>query len=182
MVEHEVFESFPLQPEREFYYCQFKNIERQKIDLSDFEFVGCQFENCDLSMAKVEGTLLSDIQFTNCRMMGIDYSGCSKYMFAVSFINCNLNYSFFQKNDLTRTQFRGCQIREAQFNNSDLKSVNFIKCDLLDTAFDRCNLEQSDFTSALNYAFIPSENRVKGAKFSNPEVLGLLQHLTITIV
>jgi len=48
--------------------------------------------------------------------------------------------------------------------------------------FAHTNLEYADFTTSYNYSINPETNRIHKAKFSMPEVLGLLSHYDIQIV
>jgi uncharacterized protein YjbI with pentapeptide repeats len=93
-----------------------------------------------------------------------------------------LNYSLFFKNDLKNTVFKKCQLQEASFMECDLTAAKFIDCDLDKTIFDRVNLEKADFSTARNYSINPAINRVKKAKFSLPDVVGLLSYLDIVIL
>jgi hypothetical protein len=45
--------------------------------------------------------------------------------------------------------------------------------------FNQSNLEKVDFRTSKNYAIDPENNRIKRAKFSYPDVLGLLDKYDI---
>lgn len=166
----------------EFSECKFVNCDFSDVVFDNAEFTDCQFVSCNLAMAKFENTVLSQIHFINCKVMGVDFSKCSKFLFSVLFEGCILNYSLFYKNDLKNALFKKCQLQEASFMESDLTAVKFIDCDLDKTIFDRVNLEKADFSTARNYSINPAINKLKKAKFSLPDVVGLLSYLDIVIL
>ena len=55
------------------------------------------------------------------------------------------------------------------------------QCNLLNATFDNTNLEGADLTQSTNYAIDPERNKIKGAKFSLPEIVGLLTKYGIQI-
>lgn len=177
-----IFDRFePNEEDIEFSNSTFTNSNFSKLNLSSWEFVDCTFIDCDFSMAQFEHTVFTRIKFERCKMLGVDFSTCSKYAFSVNFDQCLLNYSIFVKNNLKNTLFNRCVIIEASFSETDLNSASFAECDLSGTNFSRCNLQGCDFRSASNYTIDPSENKIKSALFSYPGVLGLLQHYQIVV-
>ena len=182
MKKEQTFENYAIQQElTEFNYCIFKNTSFLKSNLRSFEFIDCTFISCDFSMANFDNIVLTRVKFIDCKMLGVDFSKCSKYSLSVTFDKCILNYCHFLKNNLKKTQFNECIIKEANFFETDLKEASFKQCDLTDSIFKQCNLEQCDFRSSRNYSFVPSENKIKKAKFSFPDVIGLLKHYNIII-
>jgi uncharacterized protein YjbI with pentapeptide repeats len=77
--------------------------------------------------------------------------------------------------------FKNCQLLETDFSESDLTASVFDNCDLSGATFDNTNIEKADFTTAFNFSIDPEINRIKKAKFSLPEVLGLLNKYDIVI-
>ena len=165
----------------EFSFITFTNSDFSKSNLRAYEFTDCIFSSCDFSMACFENILLTRVKFINCKLLGIDFGKCSKFGFSASFENCILNYCFFLRNNLKRTLFKNCILKEASFAEADLSSASFIECDLEGTVFEKCNLEGCDFRTAFNYSIIPSENRMKKAMFSYSGIPGLLKHYNIII-
>ena len=49
------------------------------------------------------------------------------------------------------------------------------------TTFSRCDLQRADFRMAEAYAINPADNRMKGARFSFPDVVALLEGTGIQI-
>jgi fluoroquinolone resistance protein len=175
---YDIFEGL----EHEFNDCFFQNSDFSGALFDGTELVDCTFSNCNLSMAKFENALLNKVKFISCKVMGVDFSKCSKFLFTVSFENCVLNYSIFQKNDLRNTMFKKCTLHEASFLETNLMSAKFVECELDRAIFDHSNLEKADFSTSRNYSFNPTINKMKNATFSMPDAVGLLSHLDINIV
>lgn len=165
----------------EFNCCTFRDCDFTNLFLAGTELIDCTFISCNLSMVRFENTILNQVKFINCKIVGADFGKCSAFLFHVSFEQCILNYSIFQKNDLKNTLFKNCQLWEAGFMESNLTGARFQECDLNNAVFEKNNLEKADFISSINYAIKPESNRLKKTKFALPEVLGLLKHLDIEI-
>ncbi len=71
---------------------------------------------------------------------------------------------------------------EVDFTECDLTAASFDNCDMLEATFDRTILEKADFRTAYHYSINPEVNRIKKAKFSLPEVTGLLNKYDIEII
>ena len=74
-----------------------------------------------------------------------------------------------------------CSLREVDFANADLSKADFHESNLEGAYFENTILERSDFRNALNYRFDPESNYIRGAKFSQPQVLALLAKHDIDI-
>lgn len=72
-------------------------------------------------------------------------------------------------------------MEEVDFTETDLSKSVFDQCNLNRALFYASKLERADFRTAYNYSFDPEENRLKGARFSSPAVLGLLAKYPIEI-
>ncbi len=182
--EDQVFEKFDFlntNGTNEFNNCTFKNGDFTGVKFDHQDFVDCTFSQCNLSVVKVDGTRFNNTRFLNCKIWGVDFSRCSKFLFSVAFEGASLNHSTFYKNELKKTIFKDCLLKEVSFIECNLNEAVFVNCDLQNAIFDRSNLEKADFTSARNYSFNPEINKIKKAKFSIPEVVGLLSHYDISI-
>ena len=179
----QVFEKYDISQglDHEFNDCTFRNCDFSNLQINSAELVDCKFESCNLAMLKLDNTVLNKVKFINCKILGVDFSKCSKFLFSISFENSILNYSLFHKNDLKSTVFNNCNLQEVSFLETNLTSAKFIECDLTSTVFDGTNLEKADFTTSRNYIINPETNRLKKARFSLPDVIGLLNHLDIEI-
>ena len=82
---------------------------------------------------------------------------------------------------MSKTSFLSCKMHGVDFSYCELNFAIFKACDLQDAIFEQTNLEKADFRTAKNYTIDPEKNRIKKAKFSMPEVVGLLAKFDIQI-
>ena len=82
---------------------------------------------------------------------------------------------------LKNALFSKCSIKEADFSQSQLNDSSFSNSDLMRSNFVGSNLSGCDFRGAINYVIDIESCNLKKAKFSSPEVLGLLSNLDILI-
>jgi uncharacterized protein YjbI with pentapeptide repeats len=132
-------------------------------------------------MAKLGKTVFRDIEFKECKLLGLNFEECSQLLFSVVFENCILNLSSFYKVILKKTRFSNCSIKEVDFTESDLTGSLFANCDFTKAKFDRTILQKVDLRTSYNYSIDPERNRIKKAKFSMAEVIGLLDKYDIEI-
>jgi uncharacterized protein YjbI with pentapeptide repeats len=72
-------------------------------------------------------------------------------------------------------------IRETHFAHANLSEARFSGSDLQGSTFHNTKLSKANFVGAINYSINPLTNSLKQARFSQPEVLTLLDHLGIVI-
>ena len=168
-------------PFPEYEGCEFLDCNFAKADLSEVNFIDCRFSGCNLGNAKLEGTGLKGVFFKDCKLIGLDFSACNDFLLDLGFDGRNLDFAYFHKKKLKKTKFVNCTIAEANFTESDLSQAVFDGCDLKRTVFQASQLRGADFRTARNYSIDPDKNAVKGAKFSYPDVLGLLDKFGIEI-
>ncbi|WP_439882217.1 pentapeptide repeat-containing protein [Pontibacter sp. MBLB2868] len=161
--------------------CTFSNCLFAHADLAGIAFIDCQFKNCDLSMANLQGTAFRDVAFEDCKLLGLHFEDCNNFLLSVSFKDCQLNLSSFFKLNLKGTQFTNCSLKEVDFNEANLTSALFSDCDLAEATFEFSVLVKSDLRTAYNYSIDPEKSQIRNAKFSLPEVLGLLSKYDIDI-
>jgi uncharacterized protein YjbI with pentapeptide repeats len=77
--------------------------------------------------------------------------------------------------------FKDSKLKDSHFTNTVLKNADFSGVDLAGTLFHNCDLASADFSSSIQYAIDPRTNKIKKAKFSLPEVVGLLKAFDIII-
>ena len=82
---------------------------------------------------------------------------------------------------IDRTLFAHSILQEVDFTECSAKKVTFDNCDLTDAIFNHTNLKEADFRNARSYTLNPNHNTIRQAKFSAPEVFGLLRDYQITI-
>jgi len=177
----EITDSQAFDEETEFEQVLFKNIALARRELESYHFVDCTFQSCDFSMVKLDRVVFNNVKFKGCKLVGVDFSRCSRFTFFVDFEECMLDFSFFSKNIMKKVRFSGCSMKEASFEEVDLSGASFAGCGLANAAFERCNLAGCDFRTAREFSFNPSSNKMKKAMFSYPGVLGLLEHLDLVI-
>lgn len=167
---------------RIFQACSFINCDFTDSILRNAKFCGCVLKNSNLSLPKLDGCRLQDVQFIDCKIVGADFFKCEKTFYSPSFKNCLIQYCNFSDLNMKSISFKECKIHEAHFNNTSLCGADFTNTDLSGTIFHNCDLSKADFSTAVNYSLDPQTNKIKKAKFSLPEALGLLRGFDIIIV
>ncbi len=167
--------------EGELVSCTFKACQFTKSNLSGISFVECIFDACDFSGANLKDARLQHIRFQNCKLMGVDFTHSSDFLFAVTFEGCNLNYTSFMRKKMKKSVFSECTIQEANFSETDLSGAKFEDCDLNNATFFRTNLTATDFRDARHFSIDPTQNTMKRAKFSRSGLAGLLTKFNLDI-
>lgn len=165
----------------EYDNCTFVNCVFLDSDLSNVNFTECEFIDCDLSNVNLKHTVFNDSSFSKCKLVGTQLNDCSDFLFSVTFNECNLSLSSFYKVRLKGTKFKACILHQVDFTEADMSNSSFDNCDFKGAIFENTQLEKTDFRTAYNYALDPENNTIKKAKFSMPEVLGLLKKYNIEV-
>jgi fluoroquinolone resistance protein len=168
-------------PPGEYENCVFRNCDLSDDSLSEYFFIDCVFESCNLSAAKLSGTAFRHVSFRNSKLLGLDFSNCSKMLFEVGFEDCRMNMCGFYKWNLKKTVFRKCNLGETDFAEADLTEVVFDDCDLSGAIFDQTILLKADLRKAWNFIIDPAKNTIKKARFSAHGLPGLLSGYDIVI-
>ena len=168
-------------PKGEYDNCTFTGCNFSGSNISGIVFSECEFTDCNFSMAKAQGTAFKDVDFKNCKMTGFNFSNAHPFLLAMNFTGCLLNLSSFFGVKLKKACFKDCILHEADFTQADFTEASFTGCDFKHAVFENTVLEKADLRSAVNYAIDPEQNRIKKAKFSIPEVTGLLDRYNIEI-
>ena len=161
--------------------CNFRDCNFSGSDMSGLRFMDCTFTGCDLSNARVTQCSFQETMFNDCKMLGFRFDSCDQLGMTVRFESCQLDHSSFYQVKLNHTIFKSTSLREVDFTETDLRNAILDDCDLLDSIFDHCNLERANLSTARNYSIDPENNRIGGAKFSLPSVVGLLNKYQIII-
>lgn len=132
-------------------------------------------------MAVIDGAGFRDAKFTGCKVLGVDFTRCNKFMFSFSFKECTLDYCTFFGTKLKKTNFARCTLKEVDFSEADLSASVFSDCDLSGTRFVNTILEKADFRTAQNFDIDPNINRMKKARFSALNLIGLLSRYNLDI-
>jgi fluoroquinolone resistance protein len=161
--------------------CIFKGFDWTEMDFSSFSFSDCTFLDCNFSLAKTFRTSFREVIFKGCKMVGLRFDDCNPFGLSFSFYGCTLNHSTFFQLKLKKVIFKDCQIQEVDFSEADLSESDFSDSRLTLSIFHRTNLERCDFRSASVFSIDPENNRIKGAKFSNSGLSGLLENYGLII-
>lgn len=162
-------------------YCTFSKCDFTNAILQNCTFVDCVFIDCNFSMTKLPQSTLNNVRFESSKIMGVNFGMCHDFIFEVSFKNCVLDYSSFEKRKMSKTSFAKCSLKGVDFGHANLKQAIFLDCDLMDAIFYNTNLQEADFRQAYNYIINPDENSIKKASFSREGLAGLLTQYNITI-
>jgi len=165
----------------EYDNCTFMNCVFSNSDLSNVSFTECEFQDCDLSNANLKHTVFNDVVFSNCKLLGLLFNNCSDFLFSVEFNESNLSLASFYQMKIKGTTFNSCVLQQVDFTEADLTNSIFNNCDFKSAIIERTNLEKTNFKSSFNYVIDPEINKIKKAKFSMPEVLGLLRKYNIEV-
>jgi fluoroquinolone resistance protein len=177
---NENYSETPLQ-KGEYEACTFTNCNFLNSNLSEIIFSDCTFEHCDLSNAKVVGTAFREVKFRHCKLMGLHFDDCNTFSIEFDFEHCVLDFASFFKLKLKNTAFKDCKLEQVDFVETDLTGAVFKNCDLRLAVFDNSNLEGADFRTAFNFSIDPEKNRLKKAKFSTHNIVGLLEKYKIVV-
>lgn len=79
--------------------------------------------------------------------------------------------TIFTNNTLSESYFDNCSLVESSFNQTKFDNTQIMNCDL----------RKADFRNASGYYIDLEFNKIKGAKFTYPEVSNLLNSLDIII-
>lgn len=187
--ENECFENLKLEEltfdRYEFIDCKFINCTFDTCKINFCKFNGCSFVKCTVISLKSEYSAAQFAEFENCNLIGVNWSKLlpdKRFAEPVkSFQNCRLKYNHFTRMNLLRFDFSDTEITDSMFAECTLTESNFKGCILNKTEFFQCDLKKSDFREASGYQIDVMTNKLKGARFSFPEVVNLLNSLEIKI-
>lgn len=168
----------------EFVDCLFENCTLEGCKMDRCRFTDCTFIGCSILNLKTERSYMTSCKFAHCDLTGINWGDLMSggYLIPIEQLDhCRLKYNQFVEMNFVKFDFSSSSITASMFADCNLTSGNFSKCDLDRTEFFRCNLSKADFRLASGYQIDTSVNQLKGARFSFPEVVNLLNSLGIVI-
>jgi fluoroquinolone resistance protein len=169
----------------EFEDCRFVGLRLKGAEVRDCRFVECAFSECDLSLIRVPGSAFSACRFEDSKMIGVNWTEArwpeKRLWVPIGFERCVLNHSTFLGLDLRKVRVVGCAAHDVDFREADLTEASFDGTDLLGALFGGTNLTGADLSTSTNYRIDPSGNTLKGARFSLPEAISLLDGLDIRL-
>ncbi|MEP6263055.1 MAG: pentapeptide repeat-containing protein [Gillisia sp.] len=166
----------------EYDSCDFIDCNFSRGNLGAYTFVETTFENCDFSLSHFQGTSFRDVNFINCKLMGLRFDICDPFLLSFHFKDCTLDFSSFYKLKIKGTRYINCKMRETDFTETNLSNSVFEHCDLNGAMFSNTILLKADLSTAENFSLDPEENIIKGARFSEGNIAGLLGRYKIIIV
>ncbi|GAA0871977.1 pentapeptide repeat-containing protein [Gangjinia marincola] len=162
--------------------CLFKQCQFTESDLSEIRFIDCEFIGCNLSNVKLQGTSFQQVRFDECKLLGLHFEHCDAFAFGITCKKTQLMPASFYQCALANTIFEACDLTEADFTQANLTNAVFNESTLNRAIFDQTILEQADVSRASGIQIDPTKNKLRGAKFSRENALGLLQGFGIEVV
>ncbi len=164
----------------EFEECIFEQCSFVNCCIERCKFITCKFKDCLISANKLTDSQFSEIVFTNTKAIGLDWTKARRVQ-ELSFKDCQINFSNFRFLKLPGIKIIDCEAIEVDFGGTQLESGEFYGTNFERSVFSKTNLIKADFRRAKNYAIDVRDNKIGSAKFSVPEVLGLLQYFHVVI-
>jgi fluoroquinolone resistance protein len=170
---------------KEFDNCSFVDCNFSETTFYKCKFYECNFRNCNLSLIDLSHSSFYDTIFENSKVIGINWTKAHwtkvKLSSPLQFYKCSLNFSSFFGLYLREIVIEECIAEEIDLREADCELANFRQTDFLNSHFMKTNLKKADFTDAINYNIDVFSNFLKGAKFSFPEAMSLLNCLEIEL-
>ncbi len=168
---------------QEFAECRFENCEFETLHVKNCKFIDCTFTECRVINPVFDYCTMTGNDFMSCRLFGINWGNLSAGFVAPveRLEDCQLKYNNFVNMNFPKFTFSGNDILESLFGDCNLSHSKFSACHLNRTEFFRCDLTGADFENAEGYTVDISNCKLKGAVFSFPEVVNLLNGLNIVI-
>ncbi len=167
--------------------CSFTRCLFREVSFLDCKFLNCTFKDCDLNLAKLTGCTFAETRFEDSKLMGVDWTvtawGRAKLVALkpADFYGCLLNYNVFMGMNLRKVALSTCTALDAGFEDANLTEADCRGTDFSGSRFTRADLTKADLRGARNYAISPLTSKIKGAKFTLPEALSLLNGLDISL-
>lgn len=161
--------------------CTFTNCLFTSTLLAKINFINCHFESCDWSMAQLVQVAFREVEFVNNKFVGTSFEAVNPFLLLMKFKACHFQLSSFVGLAMPETKFENCRLQEVDFSESDLTKSQIIESDLSGCIFKNTILEAADLQSAFHFSIDPSQNKIKGARFSASNLSGLLDKYEIEI-
>lgn len=170
----------------EYIDCEFYNCHFIDVEFNNCVFKECKFQNCTINSATFKFTTMRNSTLIESDFIGINWRDLTGDRLSIGPIG-KVKESFFKYNNflgmkLNKMNFSNSRFQESSFEECSITEGDFTNVSFQNTQFNNCNLTKGDFTDAYGYVIDISSNKLKGAKFSFPEVVNLLNSLEINIV
>ncbi len=170
---------------REYSECRFEGCRFDGMALRDVVFSNCEFRECTFRNVDVAGLRMQNAVLLSTACVGIDWSEVRALgrLFPLfrEIRGCTLKLNNFFKMKLPKFPIAESQVLDCAFMECVLSESVFRQVDFLNTSFQDCDLSKADFREARNYRINTSSNKLAKARFTLPEVVGLLDNLNIII-
>jgi fluoroquinolone resistance protein len=163
-------------PEASFENEEFKGIDFTHHQLKSVEFYHCKFTNCNLANQSLINASFQEPVFDSCKLLGINWCAV-KRLGQPKFLNSKLDLSIFNRMKLKKAEFINCSMKDVDLSEADLSSGIFTDSILSNSNFDGAIITGTDFRNSKDYFIDPRKTKIKGAKFSYPDVLSLITAL-----
>lgn len=170
-----------LVPYKEVEGCLFRKCDFSSANLQHKRFTDCRFEGCNLALASLMDTALQNVTFVECKLTGVSFAACRDMLFQVQFASCQLRYASFSGKRMQGTLFQQCTCAEVDFTQANLTNASFQECSLNEAVFHHTQLTGADFTTATGFSINPENNPLRGARFSLPGLLGLVDTYGVVV-
>jgi fluoroquinolone resistance protein len=158
----------------------FRNETAIGLDLHGKKFLDCVFEQCQLSSLKIQGAVLQ-AKFIESKIEGINFFTAKRELLSLGFSGCLIRHSSFAELKLHKISFARSILQNVDFSDADLTSADFTNCTIENCVFRNTNLAKADFRFSTGYCIDPTLNKVRGARFSTPDVMSLLAPFDIFV-
>lgn len=166
--------------EIEFEECEFEECSFLETKFERCRFLNCKFVNCMISAIDISNSYFSDVSFSNSKVIGVDWTK-SRHVQGLIFKECKIDYSNFRFLKLNKTMMINCEAKEVDFSGCDMTESNFSNTDFEKSLFTKTNLTKANFKKARNYYIDAKTSIIRGAQFSLPEAMCLLDSFEIFI-
>ena len=166
--------------------CTFVDCVFEECRLVGCSFAGCTFQKCKIIRLKAaDHTQIQYAAFTGCHLLSIpwgDLQPAGRFAEPIRKLeDCCLRYNTFVEMNLQKFDFSEAEICDSMFAQCQLTECNFSHCNLERTEFFQCDLRKADFRNACGYQIELMSSQLRGARFSFPEVVRLLDSMEIKI-
>lgn len=169
-----------------FENCLFEHCEFSETQFIGCRFIDCEFLQCNLTAMVPQNTSFSETLFSESKLLGVNWTQAKwplvHLLSPIKIFKSNISHCNFYELNLKETVIEQCKAHDVDFRGADFSNSRFVQTDLAKCLFLHTNLSCCDFTDAFNYNIDPNQNTVKGAKFSLPDALNLLEHFEIEII
>lgn len=168
-----------------FSECTFTRCVFDRCAITQCSFRDCRFDHCRILSPRVKESQAKSCTFTDCCVQNVNWSELlppGRFADPIeSLERCSLKYNTFTEMNLAHFRGAGNDIAESMFARCRLSDSCFTGCQLRNTEFYGCDLTKADFRDATGYRIDIASNKLKGARFSYPEVVSLLDGLGLCI-